>query len=160
MVDAGAASWTEDQLTLGLTGQPASTVQIHNLRPRIDPISLPNPAWVYQPEGGCGDSAARVFRWDLDRDTFTDSGIQGGEYTPKPAPPSESLGPAFTVTATDSSFVVIDTISCHRNYQWHLDITYGYHGRDFTRTLGPFRSMGRSSTAIAAYTDDGTSARS
>jgi len=138
----GGGSWQEGHLHLLLASSDGTTVTVQNIVQHIESARPPAPAWVYAPEGGCGDTYERVFNLNLDKNTLIDAGLQGSPDAARGKPPAEPIGPAFTVTDRDPALVRVDALSCEGNYTWTLDVTYVRNNKSETRTLGPFRSMG------------------
>ncbi|MFD3399858.1 hypothetical protein ACFWUU_04225 [Kribbella sp. NPDC058693] len=140
----GGGSWKLGHLYMLMASTDSTPVTIQDIKQNIATEHLPPPAWVYVPSGDCGSDYSRVFRFDLDNNTFVDRGLVGspeaGEERP---PPSNPLGPSFTVTDREPALVEVDVVSCKENYSWTLDITFTRNSKQETRTIGPYRSMGK-----------------
>jgi hypothetical protein len=158
MVQKGGASFGTGHLYLEMTVVDDSTVQIEDIRPLFFKAAPLLPSWVYNPEGGCGDTYSRFFDLNLDQRTFVDRGLP--PYAPDPAPSAargEPLGPSFHVSKDDPAEVRIDTFSCNATYyEWGIQLTYVAAGRTHTKNIGspdaPFRSVGSGDSEIPAYT--------
>jgi hypothetical protein len=149
---AGEGSWKEGHLQLLLSGVDERPTVIQDIRPHIEPVTT-SPKWVYTPQGGCGDTYARVFNLDLDKRSLVDAGLVGSPEAATSTPKSEPLGRSFFVTKTEAAEVRVDALSCTGNYKWSLDIVYVKPGEPAkTYTVGPFLSMGKPDKT-SFYTD-------
>jgi hypothetical protein len=150
----GGGSWKRGYLYLLMASVDGTPLTIQNMVQHIDAKRLPPPAWVYRPSGDCGDTYSRVYRLDLDNNSLFDLGLQGnGEAGNGKPPPTEPLGPAFTVTDKEPALIRVDVLSCKDNYSWTLDVTYVRNGKSETRVVGPYRSMGKAEDT-ELYQDD------
>lgn len=149
----GGASWREGYLYLSLSSSSSEAIQIFNMVPDVNRAQpLPAPAWIYYPEGGCGDSQFRLFDLDLDSGSIVDRQVVGSAAVEgQPPPPQEPLGSAFTVTDTDQAVVAVRAFGCGGNYEWRLKLEYIVGGEQKQLELGPFRSMA-SGVNVPAYT--------
>ena len=160
MTGSGAGSWNRGAMYLDLSGNDAVSIDIVNIEPHILRRDLGSPAWIYQPDAGCGPyDSNRVFDFNLDKPDWTDLGPFTG---PGMAPPSDMpkapLGPSFTVSRSRHARILVDTSSCHGNYEWNLDIQYLPSGSSTIRhdVIGPFDSYGVASntTVYEGHQDD------
>lgn len=154
------AAFGEGTLTLTLTVTGAATAQIIGIRPVFYKQTTREPAWIYDPEGGCGDTYQRVFDLNLDRRTMTDLGTQGNPETlpsgsAKPA--TSQVGPSFHVSGDDPATISIQAHACSERYSaWGVQITYVIDGKAHVDNIGsaaaPFRVTGKPAQSVPAYT--------
>jgi len=155
ILNNGGAAWVQGHLTMTMTGIGDAVVAITNLKQLVYKKTDSAPAWLYVPLGGCGDVYERLFALNLDNGSFRDMGIQGEARTGV-APPSEALGPAFTVSRADPALIVVDVLSCHGYYEWGLEVTYVVEGSQRVKVIGtptqPLRSWGATSATTRVFT--------
>lgn len=157
MVESGGAAFGMGFLTLLLTTSgPDDVAQILEIVPLIHSRDLAAPAWVYRPEGGCGDVMDRVFDLDLDVDRpfLKDGGAPGNTGDPKVR--GAALGHTFTVSSSDPARVVIIASACKSSAEWSLRIRYQMGGEVKELLVGsandPFRTVtGRAPTYAIDY---------
>src|SRR5262249_48805915 len=143
---------------LTFTVTDGSTVQIEALDPKFyRKDSLVSPSWVYEPEGGCGDTYSRVFALNLDRRTLDDQGVQGSETDNSTPPPAAPLGPTFHVSKDDRATVQIQVTGCDAIYEWGIDVAYTVGGKSYVKHVGtaatPYQLIGAGgATNVPAYT--------
>jgi len=145
-------------LTFTVTGK--AVAQIMEIRPLFYSVRMREPAWIYEPQGGCGATYGREFSLDLDRRTMADLGIQGpaaAKPPRSPAVPSSPLGSSFHVSAGDPAAIIIYARACEPSlYAWGLQVSYVVDGRTYMKVIGtqrnPLRSIGPLPRAVAAYT--------
>ncbi|MBJ6647141.1 MULTISPECIES: hypothetical protein [unclassified Streptomyces] len=151
----GGGSWLFGSLVIDLSGKTNDPVQIRNITYKTLRDDLPAPKWIYEPRGGCGGSYIREFVLDLDAGKLLDKGLVGeagpSDETP---PPTESIGPAFTVSRSDPAQITVSTHSCAANYEWELIIDYFADGVTGSVTLGPYRSMGVAKNTKKYFIED------
>jgi len=109
---------------------------------RLDSIA-DKPAWVFDPQGGCGPKPARVFEYQLDTNKLSDLGVQDSDAPTDTPPPTNPLGPAFTVTSEHPAVIQVHTTACKGNYEWFVDLDYDYKGQRRTKSFGPYRTFGK-----------------
>lgn len=152
----GGGSWRSGQLVIDLSGKTDEPVEISNIHHK-KLRELPAPKWVYEPRGGCGGAYYRNFVLDLDEGRLFDKGVVGGGAADgEKAPPTELIGPAFTVSRRDPAQITVDALSCKGNYEWELIIDYVQGGKSGRLTLGPYRSMGVARNTERYFSADGT----
>ncbi|MFM9590282.1 hypothetical protein ACKI1J_14390 [Streptomyces scabiei] len=159
IVDAkGGGSWRAGHLIIDLSGKTDEPVQIRNITHKKLQSNLPAPEWIYEPRGGCGGGYYRNFVLDLDGGRLFDKGLVGeasmltdGE-TP---PPTEPIGPAFTVSRSDPAQITVNTLSCEGNYEWMFFIDWVQGSNSGRLTLGPYRSMGVAKNTERYFSTDG-----
>jgi hypothetical protein len=154
----GGAAFGPGFLELSLTVTDGSTVEITNIKPVIFRRLADQPEWVWNPEGGCGDSYSRVFDLDLDRPSLTDRGLVGDEATNSDddiPPATAPLGSTFHVSQQDPASVEILAHACSSTYEWGVEVTSVVRGEQRTTQIGtpaqPFRSIGTLTAAVPAY---------
>ena len=160
LTGSGAGSWNRGAMYLDLSGSGSDSIEIVNIQPHILRRDLGSPAWIYQPDDGCGPyDSNRVFTFDLDKPDWTDVGpFIGAGVAPPSDMPKAPLGPSFTVSKSQHARILIDTSSCHGNYEWNLDIQYLPSGSSTIRhdVIGPFDSYGvaDNTTVYQGHQDD------
>ncbi|WP_237309696.1 hypothetical protein [Streptomyces sp. AMCC400023] len=153
---SGGGSWQSGQLVIDLSGNTDEPVEIRNIHHK-KLRELPAPKWVYEPRGGCGDMYHREFVLDLDGGRLFDKGVVGEAsmlVDGEAPPPTELIGPAFTVSRSDPAQVTVNTLSCKGNYEWMLFIDYVQGSTKGTVTRGPYRSMGVAKDTEHYFTED------
>jgi hypothetical protein len=158
---SGAGSWTRGMLYLDLSAPANQEVEIINIQPHIERRDLAPPAWIYQPDDGCGPSDSdRIFSFDLDKPSFVDKGLFDNSDTGHPPStdmPKEPLGPGFVLSHAKHARIRVNASSCHGNYEWNLDIQYATPGSSQIehKTVGPFQSYGvaNNTTLYSGYQD-------
>jgi hypothetical protein len=139
------------RISVGSDGEP---IQVTDLKPDVVSDQVPDPAWVYDPLGGCGgDDVYRTFDYNLDDSTFTDAGLTGDTGEPVTGTIAADFGTAFAIQPGHFALIRVYALACDRNYEWSLAVEYQVAGDDAiqTETLGPYRSYGQHGTA-EAYT--------
>jgi len=158
LASEGSAAFGRGFLELSLTVTDGSTVEITNLKPVIFRRLAAQPEWIWNPEGGCGDSYNRVFQLDLDHPSLKDRGLQGNEAmrTDDDIPPAAApLGSTFHVSQQDPAAIEIWADACSGMYEWGLELTSIVRGEQRVTQIGtpaqPFRSIGTLTAPAPTY---------
>jgi hypothetical protein len=163
LINQGGGAWQSGTVTLDLSVSGAGSVDVTDIKPHILRSDLPSPAWVFQPEGGCGGETARLFHLALDNPpALTDRGLDQEDSQPSGAAvPTAALGPAFVLTGTEHDQIQVHAVACRGNYEWNLGVNYVVTGQStvHTVTVGPYISYGRGqATIIYSGNQDSTGA--
>jgi hypothetical protein len=126
LVSGGAGSWARGILYLDLSPAQGQQIEITNILPHIGRRDLSPPAWIYNPDDGCGPNPSdRIFQFNLDAPKFTDQGLYSNDAAPPDTNmPTAALGPGFTLSGSQHALIRVEADSCHGNYEWNLDIQY------------------------------------
>lgn len=140
----GGGAWEIGHLYLDLSSTDGTPIEIFDIKPHIDRFDLAPPALIYSPQGGCGTgNRTRVFSFDLDKSNFAEGGIIGGGARTDPDAVAFPLGPDFILKNADHGQIRIDSYACAGNYQWSIEVVYGFAGSDHlaTKVVGPFSTF-------------------
>ncbi len=150
MLAAGGGAWGIGDLNVYLSTRDDKIAQIIQLDVLVFRHEDAGAAWVYEPSQlprtGPSDDE-RYFSIDLDvpQRRLVDRGVVRGGI-PNALAVSESLGPTFTVSATDPARILVTVAACRGLYEWGLRITYVVAGKRLHFDVGtarqPFRSIG------------------
>jgi hypothetical protein len=157
LAEHGGAAFGQGFVTLTLTTTGNAVAQIVSIHPVFYRIGSRRPTWVYQAEGGCGETYSRIFALNLDKRTFTDQGLRGNPsaLTGTARPLAASLGHSFHISPSAPAQITVVATACHAYYEWGLQITYVVGGHEVTKDIGtktdPLRSVGALSASPATY---------
>jgi hypothetical protein len=158
-IENGAGSWIQGSMYLHLQASSGQRLEIIDIKPHIQRRDLAPPAWVYIEKSGCGPSPGdRRFVLNLDQPLLTDRGVEQGPLRKADAPTAD-LGTGFTVDDHHDTQIRLDTLSCHGNYQWTLEIRYTVTGTSGVQSaeIGPMTSYGRADNTIRYVGNQGPS---
>jgi hypothetical protein len=134
----GGGAWVEGNLTVTILASGDRQTVVRGIKPRIVPVKQ-SPAWVYAPEGGCGDVATGEFELNLDAGTLTSVDVGQAEGDGSASIPEGAGG--FAIDAGTSAQILVSAQACEGSYDFWLDIAYARpNSADVShKEIGPFR---------------------
>lgn len=134
----GGGAWVQGNLTVTIVATGDRQTVVRGIKPRVVPVTE-SPAWVYAPDGGCGDVATGELQLDLDAGSLTSVDAGEAEGDGSASIPKGASG--FAIDSGTSAQILISAQACARSYDFWLTIAYAKpNSADVAhKEIGPFR---------------------